>query len=238
VNLILLHPDDFVAEERVELSGRRFDHVRKVHRAAVGDFLRVGLLDGKMGRARVARLGARALELDALVLDTPPPPAADATLILALPRPLILKRVLHAATALGVKRIVLVQTKRVEKTFWDARALQDDALHAQLILGLEQARDTMLPELIRRRRFRPFVEDELPGWVAGARSAHFAHPGQAAPCPGVLPTPSVLMIGPEGGLLDFEVSKLEEAGLSGLSLGERILRVDAAVPFLLSRLAS
>ena len=175
------------------------------------------------------------LELE-IRLDREPPPALPATLIVALPRPLILRRVLHSATTLGVKRLVLLAARRVEKSFWNSKALRPDAIREQLILGLEQARDSTLPEVILAPHFRPFVERELPGLQRGTLGL-VAHPGAATACPrGPLAQPLTLAIGPEGGFNDFEVGELAAAGLEPVHIGERILRVDAAVSALLGRL--
>ncbi|WP_178101944.1 16S rRNA (uracil(1498)-N(3))-methyltransferase, partial [Pseudomonas yangonensis] len=73
-------------------------------------------------------------------LDQPPPAKLPLTLILALPRPKMLKRVLQTVSAMGVPRLVLVNSYRVEKSFWQTPFLDPEALREQLILGLEQAR--------------------------------------------------------------------------------------------------
>src|SRR6266498_5143028 len=96
-------------------------------------------------------------------LDQDPPPPSPVSLLLALPRPKILRRVLQAAASMGVKRIVLLGSWRVEKSYFSSPALAPDAIRAELLLGLEQGRDTMLPEVTVRRFFKPFVEDELAG---------------------------------------------------------------------------
>lgn len=235
MNLILLLPEDLDASgKRARLRGRRLAHVANIQGAEVGDVLPVGLLNGPLGTGRVVQLSDTLdLEVD---LAAPPPPPLRATLILALPRPLILKRALHAATTLGVKKIVLLAARRVERSFWQSKALRPEAVREQLILGLEQARDTVLPEVALAPHFRPFVEGELPELVQGTLGL-VAHPGAPAPCPrGPLEQPLTLAIGPEGGFNDFEVEKLAAAGLAPVQIGERILRVDAAVSALLGRL--
>ena len=235
MNLILLLPDDLDATgKRARLQGRRLAHIADIQKAQLGDVLRVGLLNGPVGTGQIVQLGD-ALELE-LQLDRDPPPALPATLVVALPRPLILKRVLHSATTLGIKKLVLLAARRVERSFWQSRALRPEAIREQLILGLEQARDTALPEVILAPHFRPFVEGELPELQRGTMGL-VAHPGASAPCPrGPIGQPVTLAIGPEGGFNDFEVDKLAAAGLLPVHIGERILRVDAAVSVLLGRL--
>ena len=235
VNLILLRPDDLDADgRRARLRGRRLSHIANIQRVKLGDVLRVGLLNGPVGTGEVIGLGD-SIELR-LELDRAPPASLPATLIVALPRPLILKRVLHAATTLGIKRLVLLAARRVERSFWQSKALRPDAVREQLILGLEQACDTALPEVILAPHFRPFVEGELPELQRGTL-ALVAHPGAATPCPrGPLTQPVTLAIGPEGGFNDFEIGELATAGLEPVHIGERILRVDAAVSALIGRL--
>ena len=236
MNLILLLEEDFAAPGRARLTGRRRQHVLEVHRAAVGDELVAGRLDGAVGRARVTDLedagGALCLDVE---LDQPPPPKLPLTLVLALPRPKVLNRVLAAATSLGVARIYLVNAWKVEKSYWKSPRLEPGNLLLQRLLGLEQARDTVLPELHLRRLLRPFAEDELPGLCAGAL-ALLAHPGSAAPCPRAPGRPVTLVIGPEGGFIPAEVELLGRAGCRPVHLGERILRVETAVAALTGRL--
>ncbi len=234
MNLILLFEEDFVNDGLVRLTGRRLQHVLEVHRAEVGQELCVGLCGGMIGRGRVGRLDKDVLEME-VVLERQPPPKLPVTLLLALPRPPVFKRVLLAATSMGVARIVLMNSARVEKSFWKSRVLAGDNLQEPLVLGLEQARDTVLPEVLLRPRFRPLVEDELPELCAGT-TCLVAHPVAAGPCPSGLSGPVTLAIGPEGGFIPYEVDKLSECGFVPISLGERILRVETAVPAVLSRL--
>jgi RsmE family RNA methyltransferase len=234
VNLLILREEDFLGPGRVRLSGRRLQHVTEVHRAQVGADLAVGLLEGALGRGRVTRLDAEALELD-VVLDQAPPPKLPLTLVLALPRPKVLNRVLAAATSLGVARILLVNAWKVEKSYWHSPRLLEANLLLQRILGLEQARDTRLPELRLCRLLRPFAEDELPALLQGTLPL-LAHPGSPEPCPRSASAPVTLIIGPEGGFIPAEIELLTRAGAHPVHLGPRILRVETAVAALVGRL--
>jgi RsmE family RNA methyltransferase len=234
MNLLLLEDGDFVAADRVHLSGRRLVHLNEVHRAENGDTLRVGRLGGKMGRGQLLQLDATSAELQ-VAFDQPPPAKLPITLLLALPRPKMLKRVLQSVSAMGVPRLILLNSYRVEKSFWQTPFLEPDAIREQLILGLEQARDTLLPEVIIEKRFKPFVEDRLPQLAAGTLGLT-GHPGDYPACPRAVEQPVTLAIGPEGGWIPYEVDKLAEAGLQPVQLGERILRVETAVTALLARL--
>jgi RsmE family RNA methyltransferase len=229
MNLLLLESTDLAADGTARLTGRRLRHALEVLRAAEGDVLRVGLLGGLVGTAEVLRTG------EELVLrpsfDLPPPERPGVDLLLAIPRPKALRKVLPAAASVGVDRIVLVNATRVEKSYFDSRVLEPGAVRELLILGLEQARDTRLPEVLVRERFRPFVEDELDAlWPGTTRLV--AHPGTDA----VLRAQSrrtVLAIGPEGGWVPFEIELLRSREFTPFTLGPRTLRVEVAVPYAL-----
>src|SRR5690606_36180022 len=166
VNLLLLQPEDFREDGTVHLTGCRAAHAREVLRAQEGSSLRVGRRDGQVGRATVLANDVDGLHLD-ICLESPPPPRAGVTLILAIPRPKALKKVLPAVASLGVDRVFLLNAARVEKSYLDSHVLRPESVETLFGLGLEQARDTVAPELHLRPRFRPFVEDELPGRLDG-----------------------------------------------------------------------
>ena len=234
MNLILLHQEDFLSQNRVCLRGRRLEHILKIQRATIGDELRIGMVDGLIGTGVVTSLTDHELEMEIQLVQEPPKPL-PVILLLALPRPKMLKRTLQSISSLGVKKIYLINSYRVDKSFWSSPLLQPENLREQLLLGLEQARDTILPEITLCPRFKPFVEDELPA-ISKGTTAYIAHPTAAATCPHNLKQPATLAIGPEGGFIPYEVEKLQSCGFIPISLGERILRVETAVPVLLSRL--
>ena len=234
MNLLLLEDSDLINPDTAILQGRRLQHLRAVQRVEPGDTLRVGLLDGLLGEGRITTLNEQQAELS-IRLETSAPAKLPITLLLALPRPKMLKRVLQTISAMGVPRLILLNSYRVEKSFWQTPFLSPEAIREQLLLGLEQARDTVLPEIIIEKRFKPFVEDRLPDLAAGTLGLT-GHPGDYPACPRAVTQPVTLAIGPEGGWIPYEVALLEKAGLLPVQLGERILRVENAVPALLARL--
>ena len=234
MNLILLEKEDFLSQTRVHLHGRRLKHIVNIQRATVGDELRVGVVNGLIGTGKIVSLTDHELEME-IQLEQEPPQPLPVTLLLALPRPKMLKRILQSISSLGVKKIYLINSYRVDKSFWGSPLLQPENLREQLLLGLEQARDTILPEIALRPRFKPFVEDELTE-ISKGTTAYVAHPGVESICPRDFEKPATLAIGPEGGFIPYEVEKLQSCGFIPVSLGERILRVETAVPVLLSRL--
>ncbi len=234
MNLVLLEQDDFTDDGHARLMGRRLEHVRKVHRAAVGSELRVGVLGGMTGRGRIERMDTDALEMT-VHLDTSPPVALPVRLILALPRPKVLNRTIAAAVSMGIREIDLINSWKVEKSYWNSPKLSAENLRQQAILGLEQGGDTILPAIRLHPLFAPFVREELPKLLE-SRLALLAHPQEALPCPRAVANPVVLAIGPEGGFIAREVETFLEIGFTPVSLGHRILRVETAVACLIGRL--
>lgn len=234
MNLLLLEERDFTGPDRVTVSGPRFMHMKKVIRVKIGTCLACGRLNGRMGTARVICLDRERAELE-VVLDREPPPPLPLILVLALPRPKMLKRTLQTLSSLGVKEIFLINSWRVEKSFWSTDLLEEENLNRHLKLGLEQARDTMLPKVHLKRYFTSFVKEELPR-IGKGKTCILAHPKTDRICPSGLNRDAVLVIGPEGGFIDLEVETLVASGVTPYHIGPRILRVETAVPVLISRL--
>ncbi|RKH61503.1 16S rRNA (uracil(1498)-N(3))-methyltransferase [Corallococcus aberystwythensis] len=237
MNLLLLLDEDFQPDGTARLTGRRALHAREVLKAEPGESLRVGRLDGLTGTGEVLENAPGLLHLRVTLTDAPPP-RAGVDLLLAIPRPKALKKVLPAVASLGVDRVVLVNAARVEKSYFDSKVLNEAFVRELLLQGLEQARDTRMPEVLIRERFRPFVEDELDA-VFGANSLRLLpHPPASQPlqAQGVESARRVVLaIGPDGGWVPFEAQLLEAHGFQPFSLGPRILRVETAVPVLLGQ---
>ena len=240
MNLLLLQPGELASDGTAVLTGRRLLHAKEVLQLAKGDALRVGMLGGLRGLAEVISLDAAALTLR-VALTEPPPPRAGVDLLLAMPRPKALKKIVPAVASFGISRLFLLNAARVEKSFFSSPFVQPAALEELLCLGLEQARDTLLPEVRVVERFRPFVEDELDGLLGPSPLRLLAHPGVLPLGETLRAEPKrqvALAIGPDGGWVPFERDLLAQRGFREVSLGERPLRTEVAVSALLGALAA
>ena len=233
MNLLLLRPSEVDGAGVARLTGRRLEHAREVLRVQAGQSLKVGVLGGLMGSAEVVSQSPEALVLQVNVTQ-PPPPRAGVSLVLAVPRPKALKRVIPAVASLGVDRVVLVNAARVEKSYFDSKVLAQEFLDGLVELGLEQACDTIRPTLEIRERLKPFVEDELPTWAPAGSVRLIPHPHASSPLkPVPASTHVVLAIGPDGGWVPYEVELFSKHGFAPVSLGPRVLRGEVAVPAVL-----
>ena len=147
----------------------------------------------------------------------------------------MLKRILQSLASLGVKEIFLVNSRRVEKSFWGSGVLSESDIRRHLESGLCQAKDTLMPRVHLKRFFSPFVKEELPG-LSQNKNRILAHPKSQTVCPAGINADTVLVIGPEGGFIDLEVQTLVDTGFEPMTMGPRILRVETAVTALVSRL--
>lgn len=233
MNLIIINPED-VHDGKIRITGSKLEHILTYIKPAIGDNLKAGILNGSVGEGTVTEISETGLALT-LDLQNPPPPPLPLKLILAMPRPKVLNRVIQHASSMGIKEIFIIKTWRVEKSYWETPMLEEENLHRQMITGLEQSKDTMLPVIQIRKRFKPFVEDELPEIITGTL-AMAAHPVGEIECPRGVNSPVTLAIGPEGGFIPYEIEALQKIGFETVSLGERILRVETAIPFIIGRL--
>ena len=228
MNLILLQPADFREDGLAVLSDGRARHIRKVLRAETGKTLRIGLLDGAMGTGTIVAIDKHEVCLQCVVEEEAlPKPAVD--LLLAMPRPKVMKRLWAQLAALGVGRIVLVNADKVERFYFDTHVLEPEFYNARLIEGLQQARCTYLPEVLVRKRFKPFVEDELDGLFSDHLKLLADPAGEKRIADFGFDDRRVLLaIGPEGGWTTYEIEMLQERGFERFGMGNRILRTDTA----------
>jgi len=234
MNLILLQTGDFISNNRVCLKGLTAKHIYSVHKAELGTQLTVGLINGLIGKGTVIQICPNHIELD-IDLNSPPPETLPLTLIIALPRPKTLKKIIQVSTSMGVKHLYFIESWKVDKSYWQSPCLNVNEINKQIKLGLEQGKDTLPPQIIFKKRFKPFIEDEIPELIKDTY-AMVAHPTAEQQCPFNINKPVTLIIGPEGGFTEYEINLITSQGFQAVSIGRRVLRTEYAIPAILGRL--
>ncbi len=235
MNLLLLEPADFINDSTACIQGNRLNHLLTVLESKAGDTLNTGLINGLCGTATVITINTQSATLST-VFDQPPPAPLPLTVILALPRPKMLRRIFRNIAEFGIKDIYLINSYKVEKSYWDTPALDTDTIAQYLKDGLMQAKDTLMPTVHLKKRFKPFVEDELSAIIQN-KEAFVAHPYHAEPLPAASSDLRVIIIGPEGGFIDYEINLLQQHGVKAINMGERIYRVENALTLLSTQLS-
>ncbi|MBP7975155.1 MAG: 16S rRNA (uracil(1498)-N(3))-methyltransferase [Acinetobacter sp.] len=233
MNIVLLEAEQTQSEFWKIDNPRQIQHLSQHVQLNAGDTLKVGIRNGQRYLTEVVTISEQHILLRPIQVEAVPA-KLPVHLILALPRPKVLRRIIMDAVTLGVQRISLIHSYRVDKSYWQSPFLQQ--LDDYVTLGLEQAGDTISPEIQMYKRFKPFVEDVLPTFISDQKPAYVAHPYAEQQMPHAIQHSCCLIVGPEGGFIPYEVDLLKKNGCQARRLGNRILRTETAVSHILGRL--
>ncbi|CAN0098806.1 unnamed protein product, partial [Phaeothamnion confervicola] len=104
-------------------------------------------------------------------------------LLLAVPRPLQLERILAVVSQMGVGTLVLANASKVSPDYFGSHLLQrPELVRRKLVEGLTQSGDSALPRVVVAKRLKIFLEDDLEKLFPSDTYVRvFAHPSRAAP---------------------------------------------------------
>jgi len=224
------------------LTGERAAAVLASRPLKVGDSIRVGEENGWTADGLVEELHQASLVLSLSQwrsgIISPP-----TSVILAIPRPQILKQALRSCGMFGVERVMLVRAQECDKSYFQSTVLREENLSQHLRDGMEQSTVTRTPQVSQHLRFRPFLEDDLENLLPAGSLRLLPDPRgvehlaqQALPCGISLDRPVVVAIGPEAGWSDFERELFVSRGFELFNVGAPILRVDVALIALLAQI--
>lgn len=240
MNLILVTASELDTSGRVWLRDRRADHIKAVLKPTIGRAYELGIVGGMVGEGVVTQLDERGVQVEfrAVAASRAPLPVH---LVIALPRPKVAARILEAATTFGVRSIALINSWRVDKSYFASPLLAPTAIEGALWRGAEQGKITHLPAVAIYNRFMAFIEA-----APVASLAMVCHPGaphtvrsaccEASQAPISLHAPAVIVIGPEGGFIDRELQTFAERGFIQVALSAATLRCEQAVCAALTQL--
>jgi len=236
VNLVLVESSELSADATCAISDRRARHLREVLHVTPGSTVRAGIVGGAIGTAEVISDDGESIFMK-VNADSPPPAPMDVELLLALPRPKVLTRVVETCAAFAIRRLDLTNAWRVDKSYSSSPRLDPGALALAARFGAEQGATTWQPAIAVHERLMELLDGRFPPSGGPLAMRVIAHPG-APPIERVITTPGpvVLAIGPEGGWIQRELDTFVARGFAPVSLGAPILRVEAAVAAALGQL--
>lgn len=235
MNIVLLDARQTQAEIWTISAKRQIEHLKNHLDIQIGDRLKVGIREGKRYLTEIVDIADQSIQIKPLQEELVPA-KLPVTLIVAMPRPKVLRRLIMDSVTLGVEKIIIIHSYRVDKSYWQTPFLQQ--IDQYVTLGLEQAGDTFAPKIEIYKRFKPFVEDVLPHLITVNNPAFVAHPYAEQKMPHAIQHACSIVIGPEGGFIDYEIDLLVKNGCQAVSLGNRIIRTETVIPYVLGRLFS
>ena len=228
MNLLLLNRSDLIAENKAEIFGEKVRHLNEILKAEPGNEVRVGLLGGKKGKAVIEKIETEKALLS-FDLNEDPLPKIPLSVIVALVRPKVLSRLISDLVSYGVSRIEIIQTYFGDKGYWENELFTESGLKEAVVKGLEQSMDTIMPEINLVKRFGPYSNDILPTYPTNS-SCYIALPGDFPKIGEIEKGKSnIVAVGPERGWTKYEAAQFLKAGFKPVSLGNRIIRTEAAV---------
>lgn len=214
-----------LAGARATLDATAHRHLIKVLRLEEGARLQVFDGGGTEIEARIERVGKAWVEVSLGARRRVPAPACAITLLQAPPRGERMDLIVQKATELGVARIIPVRSERVQ-----VRPSAHQRTRWQTI-AQEAARQSGRAEVPEIGDFAA-LETALAKTAALADARFVLWEGEQGPSlPAALakgPPAVILLVGPEGGFAEAEVSSAGRAGYVAASLGPRILRAETA----------
>ena len=241
VNSLILLPEECISQSRAELVGSRALYAYETHEARAGESVRIGILGGAKGEALIESATRDRVVLETRFFEEASPPL-PIDLIMGVPRPQTVKKVIQAAVMLGARSVHFVRSELGEKSYLSSHALEDESLHEETVKALEQVWETISPEIKVHRTFSYFLKNHYPSIAtySGQALSMVAHPQGhelvVADAPRVRAAPLILAIGPERGWSDDEVSAFRSCGFEVVGLGSRVVRVETALVLLMGQI--
>ncbi|MFP4331060.1 MAG: 16S rRNA (uracil(1498)-N(3))-methyltransferase [Alkalispirochaetaceae bacterium] len=238
MNRILFEAAELSADGTVELrrNDERSRHIRTVLKAVEGQKLRSGVVNGEAATATVERIDERRILLRLARQHDGVLPPAPVSLILAHPRPIVLKRMLKDLTTLGAAEILILPGDLGERSYLESSLWEEQGYRRHLVDGAMQGGSTYLPEVRRfggltealervTGRLRLLADERAPatGSLEGVVASARAEQGHATLAPAATGA-----VGPERGWSDRERDLFRQAGFTAVRLGARTLRSETA----------
>ena len=221
MNIILFDKD----VREFKKGDERYEHLKKVLHATLGSEFRGGELNGDVGVCTITALDSEKItftfEGDKEDIDLHP-----LTVLLALVRPICMKRILRELVSLGVERIILTRSDLGEKSYSESSLYTTDEYKNIMINGAMQGGHTGVSQVIFASKVEEAIKSVDNNYtmllldnVVGAKRFKELELKNKRVC---------IAIGPERGWSNRERELLLDSGLIPTIMGDHILRTETA----------
>lgn len=243
MNALVLFPEDLSADGGIAFDGERAVSFIREQNPVVGQQVRVAVLRQARFMATVLEVGEQVVRLAS---GSPEKVLARVplTLVMAVPRPQTVKKVISLAVQAGVDAVYFVRSHLTVPSYLQSHSLRPEDLQQEVIKALEQVWDSHPPHVEVIDRMGRFFDQQLPLLISGngpvalflgepldGRTCSLGDAMRAGPF-----HRAVLAIGPEKGWSASEQEGFAAAGFSLVHLGEREYRVETALAFFIGQL--
>jgi len=210
------------------LDGAEGRHAATVRRLRVGESLMLADGSGGQAAAVVTAVGRGELHVDVAHAEFLPPPAVQLTLVQALPKGDRGELAVELATEAGIDRVVPWSAERCVAR-WKTAEQAAKAVDRWRNTAREAAKQARRPDV-------PMVADlattaDVVALIEHAAAGLILHDAASVPFrSAALPDAGsvVMIVGPEGGLTEEELTVFQAAGALSVRLGPQVLRTSTA----------
>ena len=224
MNLCILDSDDEF--QVLPVSDRRAQHILRILGKRVGDRIRAGTSDGRLGYAIIDAIDNAGIALHFLE-ESLAPPLRPLMVLLGTVRPIQGARIVKDLASLGVASIVFFPTALGEKSYTQSNFYRRKEYIQHALDGAEQAGNPRLPEISIVWSLKKALEavEHREGTKLVCHPESAAMPLSQVQIERI---PVILAIGTERGWAPDELALFERADFLRCALGDRILKTETA----------
>jgi 16S rRNA (uracil1498-N3)-methyltransferase len=214
-------------------------HAANVRRIRPGEELDLGDGDGAVAHCVVEDVGKGRLTAKVLDRTTVPLPSPRVTVVQALPKSDRSELAIELATEAGADAFIAWQASRCVAR-WESAAKVDKGLRRWGAVARSAARQSRRPYIpsvsgvVSTAELAQRVRDD----GATTLVLHESATVKLTELPVAQPDSLLLIVGPEGGIADEEISALSDAGATAVRLGPTVLRTSTAAAVALGALGA
>ena len=202
----------------------RYSHIKKVIKLKAGDSFKAGVINKSSGMAKITNFDSESIDFvytaESYELNMYP-----LTILLAMVRPICMKRILRELSSLGIQKLILCPTDLGEKSYLSSSLYTSSEAEDILINGAMQSGYAGLTELV----IKPSLKAALAECGPKDKFVLDIKESRALNDLTFLNNDIVLALGGERGWSENERQLFKTNNFEILNLGNRILRTETAV---------